>query len=498
MKLNSKQICEYAGGSFIVEPIDATKLGHGISWDSRTVMPNDVYIALPGDRVDGHLFVDEALRNGASIILIADRPTEETCLLAKEMGAALIEVPNTASALVDIAYAWRKKIRGKVIGVTGSSGKTTTKNLLRDVLKGAFSVVATEANQNNELGVPKTILSADVGTQVIVVEMGMRGKGQIAELCEYVMPDMGLITNIGDGHIELLGTRENIASAKAELFGALPDRIGKAFIHQDENSAKYIREFARLEERDVETIYFGGQGTLEKTTFTDSSDISQPAVGILKEDKVSQGAWASDVVLDPQGRPHFTMHIGDQSCECMVQLRGMHNVVNACAAASVAAALGMDIGAIVSALAGAEPECGRQEVIHAREGFMVVNDAYNANPDSMRASLLMFSALAISGRRVAVLGDMGELGEYARPCHEDIGALVASLNIDYLICIGEQSHHLLTSACKCGMDANDVYFASSIADILSVLEKNIEEGDAVLVKASHFMGLERVVGGLVN
>ncbi len=491
MKLNSKQISECTGGSYIVEPIDASKLGCRVSWDSRTVLPNDVYVALPGDKVDGHTFVDEALKNGAAIVLVADRPTEETCLLAQEMGAALIEVPNTASALVDMAYAWRRKLKSRIIGITGSSGKTTTKNLIRDVLGASFSVVATEANQNNELGVPKTILTAEADTQVVVVEMGMRGKGQIAELCAYVMPDMGVITNVGDGHIELLKTRENIACAKAELLRALPDRTGKAFIRYEEQFGVLMETFARLEEREVETIYFGGPEVPCEVGSLSSQEAAEAQGG-------RRGAWASDVVLDAQGRPHFTLHIGAESCPCMVRLRGLHNVDNACAAASVASELGMDIKTIVAALGEAEPECGRQEVLHARDGFMVVNDAYNANPDSMRASLLMFSALDIPGRRIAVLGDMGELGDHARPCHEDIGVLVASLKIDYLICIGEESRHLLDTACACGMDADDVYFASSIGDILGVLEKSVEEGDAVLVKASHFMGLERVVGGLVN
>ena len=246
MRLNAKQIAAYTGGQFLVDPIDASALMTGITWDSREVRPGWLYVALPGERVDGHQFVEAALRAGAAGALVTDAPSQSCALLARELGAAIIEVPNTASAITDLARAWRSHLRGRVIGLTGSVGKTTTKNLTRDVCAAYGSVVATKANQNNELGVPRTLLNADPETAVVVVEMGMRGLGQIAELCDFVRPVWGLITNVGESHIELLGSRENIARAKSELFEALPAGMDAARISRADTVADVLEELDAL------------------------------------------------------------------------------------------------------------------------------------------------------------------------------------------------------------------------------------------------------------
>lgn len=501
MRLNSKQIGEYTGGTMVVEPLDSKALAQGISWDSRSISAGDVYVALPGERVDGHDFIADALRAGAAIVLVTDRLSPETHLLAQEMGAAVIEVSNTAAALVDIARAWRKALGGHIIALTGSTGKTTTKNLIRDVLKASFSVVATEGNQNNELGVPKTLLSAEPETQVVIVEMGMRGQGQIAELCEYVCPDSGLITNIGEGHIELLGTKDNIALAKTELFDALPEGKGRAFLNRNEEYADFIQTSSRLAQRRIELVWFGGMPDKEQsknfsTTLIDADNENDAPVSDLAWGH--QGAWADEISLDTQGRPCFTLHIGNESRACTVPLRGIHNVDNVCAAASVAASLGMDIDTIVEALSHAEPERGRQEVLSTPEGFVVINDTYNANPDSMRAALMMLASYGVKGRRIAVLGDMGELGDHAQACHSAIGELVYELGIDHLVCIGELAKHIAQSALDAGMAPDKICVVDSIAAVLTELDGAVFEGDVVLVKASRFMGLERIVGGLVN
>lgn len=495
MKLNSKQITEYTGGNLLVEPIDASRISSGLTWDTRSISEGDTFVALPGERVDGHAFVPDALRAGASIILVSDRPEAETLLLAREMGAAIIEVSDTLVAITDIARAWRKALRGQVIALTGSSGKTTTKNLIRDVLSASFRVVATEGNQNNELGVPNTILSADPETQVIVVEMGMRGRGQIAQLCEFAAPDMGLITNVGEGHIELLGSKENIALAKAELFEALPEGNGRAFLNRRDAFAGFIVENTDLKSRRVGLTWFDGSGTA--TPYLKENDDVE---GSVTEDEpfASWGAWAEEIKLDSQGRPRFTLHVGLESQECLVPLRGAHNVHNACAAASVGSALGMDIQTIVSAIEEAKPECGRQDVLTAPGDYLVIDDTYNANPDSMRAALLMLASYGVRGRRVAVLGDMGELGDFSEACHKGIGQLAAELDLDRLICVGELASFIASEARGAGMESDKILHVESIPDVLTDLESYAGPGDVVLVKASRFMGLERVVGGLVN
>ena len=367
MRLNSKQIAAYTGGQFLVDPIDASALMTGITWDSREVRPGWLYVALPGERVDGHQFVEAALRAGAAGALVTDGPSQSCALLARELGAAIIEVPNTASAITDLARAWRSHLRGRVIGLTGSVGKTTTKNLTRDVCAAYGSVVATKANQNNELGVPRTLLNADPETAVVVVEMGMRGRGQIAELCDFVRPVWGLITNVGESHIELLGSRENIARAKSELFEALPAGVGRAFANLDDDFAAFMAERGRLSERSVALSGFAGhpdaalRGALERESAA-----------------CDQAVWAEDVSLDAEGRPRFTLCARDaadhddgalfatvERVPCALSLTGAHNVDNACAAASVGFALGLDLATIAAALGASVPEPGRQEIIAA-------------------------------------------------------------------------------------------------------------------------------------
>ncbi|MEG2628614.1 MAG: UDP-N-acetylmuramoyl-tripeptide--D-alanyl-D-alanine ligase [Raoultibacter sp.] len=476
MRLNIKQLCHYTGGTLLVEPLDASKLACGITWDSRDVCADDVYVALPGDRVDGHDFIAAALGRGAAAVLVSRTPDAATCGLAREMGAAIIEVSHTPAAITDLARAWREHLSAHVVGLTGSTGKTTTKNLVRDVLAAQFCVVATAGNQNNELGVPKTLLNADPETEVIVVEMGMRGQGQLEQLCAFVKPDLGLITNVGTSHIELLGSRENIARAKAELIAALPAHTGRAFLNAADDYSAFVCEVAGVTSRGIKLCQFDG-------SLTPAQDAD---------------VFASDIALDASGCPRFTLHTPTGTAPCALRLRGLHNVHNACAAAAVGSGLGMDVALIAAALNTSEPEAGRQEVLHTRDGVTVIHDAYNANPDSMRASLLLFDALDVRGKRIAVLGDMGELGDFALACHEEVGKLVARLDVDYLICIGDLATHISSAAQAQGMAATCILETQSIAEALTALEMRLEPEDAVLVKASHSMGLERIVGGLVN
>lgn len=492
MRLNAKQIAACTGGAFVVEPLDARALVTGLTWDSRDARAGDVYVALPGERVDGHDFIGAALRGGAVCALVMQPLDEAVRVLATELGACIIEVPDTAHAVADIAAEWRGHLHGRVIALTGSTGKTTTKNLVRDVLASTLTVVATAGNQNNELGVPKTLLAAEQDTQAVVVEMGMRGAGQLADLCDYVRPDWGLVVNVGESHIELLGSRENIARAKAELLCALPEGTGRAFVNADDDYADFVREHARLDARRVETVLFDGSAAAAERRA--GADAARPAV------------WAEQVELDEQGRPRFELHAvgfdgadgAEEGARCALTLRGLHNVSNACAAAAVGRACGIPLAVCADALAHAEPEAGRQEVVRARGGFTVVNDAYNANPDSMRASLATFCALDVPGKHVAVLGDMGELGSYAPACHAGIGTFAATLPLDRLVCVGELSLHIADAAERAGMEPDRIVRAGSLSEVFGDLDTCVEPGDAVLVKASHFMGLERVVEGLVN
>lgn len=476
MRLTVQKVSEYVGGSYLVPPSHEGDELVGISWDSREVAPGFVYVALPGVRVDGHDFIPQALEAGAGCVIASHAVSDEVCELAREKGAAVLLVEDTYACVTDLAKGWRGHLSGKVIALTGSVGKTTTKNLVRDVLSTTFSTWATKANQNNELGVPKTLLDADADTQCVVVEMGMRGSGQLASLCEFVKPDMALVTNCGECHIELLGSREAIAKAKAEAVAALPEGRGVAVLNLADERIGIVEDFAQVEQRRIRVAGFDGTGSR-----------SDEAV-----------AWASDVVLDDQGRPRFALHLPDGVHDVRLALRGAHNVSNACAAAALAFELGVPSGNIVKGLESSLPEGGRQEVITCENGTVVINDAYNANPDSMKAALSMFCSMDVKGRRIAVLGDMGELGSFASAGHEGVGEFLSSLAIDRLVCVGSLSRLIAEAAVRKGFPSEAVSCVSSNEEVVSLLKNELVSGDAVLCKASHSMELDKVVKELID
>ena len=512
MRLSVAEIAGAVGGACV--GADATV--EGVNWDSRLVQAGDMYVALPGERVDGHDFVGAAAANGAACALV----THEV-----EADIPLIVVDDTAAALTRLSAYWRSKLEGVVIGLTGSVGKTSTKNLVRDVLSHAHSVVATLANQNNELGVPNTLLAADVDTDAVVVEMGMRGRGQITELCEIAHPDWGIITNVGESHIELLGSRDNIARAKAELFECLPNGRGIAFVNASDDYASQVCDYAKLDERNITTVFYGGA----------SASGDAPSV------------WASEVEFDDESRPSFVLNaqnmpiafgnvvdsnsalcVSDSAATvpvstnrlgehkrtrntelestnsltdriaCKLELRGAHSVTNACAAAAVGLVSGMTLEQVRDALAAAQPEKGRQQITHTQAGITVFDDSYNASPDSMQASLNTFTSMAVEGKRVAVLGDMLELGDFSKECHERVGIMAANAHVDRLVCVGELSRHMARAAEEAGIDPQAIQTCDNAEEALALILPILEPGDAVLAKASHSIGLDRIVKELVS
>lgn len=511
MRMGAKQIVQATGGQFLVEPIDAAEVLTGITLDSRTVAPGDVYVAIQGEHADGHAFVEAALMQGARGALVSE-PVDERCmLLAREMGAAIILVPNAEHAVADMARAWRAHLSAKVVAITGSVGKTTTKNLTRDVLASIFKTCATKGNQNNELGGPLTLLAAEPTDEAVVMEMGMDGAGQIRFLCRMARPDWGVVTNVGTSHMEMLGSQENIARAKAELLEELPDGTGQAFLNGACAYAPFLAEVARLDARNVSLCLYGtpprANGAAQEPAETGAGDALPSA---------HRRVWAEDVTLDEDGSPHFQICFagfrasGDASptlfdmdpdterAPVALALRGEHNVANALAAAAVGRAMGIAPHVIAQALARSVAEAGRQEMLRGRDGYTIINDAYNASPDSMRASLAMLAAMEVAGKRYAVLGDMGELGDTSDACHVGVGHVVVEQGADELVCIGQKSRLIAEGAREAGMDAAHIVCVDTIGEALEHLEGTLCAEDVVLVKASNFMGLTRLAEGLAS
>lgn len=460
-------------GRVAVAPAEGKRAPSGLVWDSREVRNGCLFLCIPGERVDGNDFAARAIADGAFCALMTRDPLEAEVAAAHEAGAGIVVAEDATQSITRLACAWRTRIDPLCVGVTGSVGKTTTKDLLASVMGFLGPVVATKANQNNELGVPATVLAAGPETRALVVEVGMRGRHQIDALCQGIVhPDVGVITNIGTSHLELLGSRENIARAKGELIESLPAG-GLAVLPAESDFAGLLRGIAADQDRGIEVLSFGR---------TAAADVR------AEGERLEDDGCASFVLRLPDGT----------ASQVRLGIPGAHNVANALAAAAVAWHAGADAETIAARLSRARTGASRLEVLHAPSGLTVIDDAYNANPDSMRAALAVLAQTDVAGRRIAVLGDMGELGPEEAELHEQVGACAARSGVDLLVCVGRLARHIGRGAREEGMKTDRVVWCEDAEAALAALAGTVRPDDAVLVKASHFMGLGRVAKGLVG
>jgi UDP-N-acetylmuramoyl-tripeptide--D-alanyl-D-alanine ligase len=440
--------------------------------DSRAVVPGSLFVALAGSRVDGHDHVAASWRAGAVAALTARDVPPVPCLPVPDQVAALGRV---ARQVVDRGVAAGLQ----VVGITGSQGKTSTKDLLAQVLEAAGPTVAPVGNLNNELGVPLTACRIESGTRFLVAELGARGIGHIAYLCGIVTPRVGVVLNVGQAHVGEFGGQDAIARAKGELVEALP-ATGVAVLNGEDP-----RVWAMRSRTAARVVAFAGSGG------------PPPAEG--------PALWAEEVTADRLGRHAFRLVARDAdgatgAADVALRLTGRHQVPNAVAAAAAAVALGRPLAAVAESLSAAGPRSRWRMELHERaDGVVVVNDSYNANPDSMRAAVgtLVELGRSTGGRTLAVVGDMLELGGTAEAEHADLGRYLAGQHVDRVLALGEHADTVVRAAVAAGLPPAAATAPEDKDAALAVLRAELAPGDVVLVKASRGLALETVAEALV-
>jgi UDP-N-acetylmuramoyl-tripeptide--D-alanyl-D-alanine ligase len=441
----------------------------GVTTDSRTVEPGDLFFALRGERTDGHHYLQEVFDKGAVAAVVEYVP------LGAE-GYPLLRVPSTVQALGTLAHAYRMRMPDLiVVGITGSTGKTTTRAMVAAALEAGFpnAVHSSPGNFNTEIGVPLTIFGLEPSHRMLVQEMAMRGRGQIAYLAEIARPQIGVITQIGWSHIELLGSRQAIAETKGELIKSLlPD--GLAILPSDDRFYEFLRELARCPVR----------------TFGRNPD----ADACLLETRLTPDHTAGRIRLK-KGTDAY------EEVELELPYLGEHLLINAAAALLVAAALGCDLQAAARALEKVQLPDMRMAIQRQPSGWTLINDAYNANPDSMHAALKVLLYQAPAQRRIAVLGDMKELGSYSMRLHWQLGRWIANQRtahgaflLDYLILVGNDVLWTAAAAKEGGFPPQRVLHFEDPLRAGEWLWRHVQRGDWVLLKGSRAMGLERIMG----
>lgn len=428
--------------------------------DSREVEAGALFVAFPGARADGHDFAAGAVEAGAAAVL-ATRP----------VGVPAIVVGDVTAALGALARHLVRTLGAEVVALTGSAGKTGTKDLIAQLLERLAPTVYPAGNLNNEIGLPLTALRADEHTRHLVLEMGARGIGHIRYLAGLTPPRIGVVLNVGTAHLGEFGGREQIAQAKGELVEALPpaDEGGVAVLNADDPLVRAMSARTR-----ARVVLFGEAG---------EADVR-----------------AENVHLDDRGRPAFTLHTPTGCSDVTLRLYGEHHVSNALAAAAVAHELGMPASEIAAALGAAGTlSRWRMEVSERADGVTVVNDAYNASPDSMRAALRALAAMGRGRRTWAVLGEMAELGDQALAEHDAVGRLAVRLNVHKLVAVGGREAAWLDMGAKNeGSWGEESVHVSDAQAAIELLGEELRPGDVVLVKASRSVGLERVALGLLE
>ncbi|GAA5173233.1 UDP-N-acetylmuramoyl-tripeptide--D-alanyl-D-alanine ligase [Amycolatopsis dongchuanensis] len=493
ISLTLAEIASIVGGT-VHDGDGATVVTGSVEFDSRKLTPGGLFVALPGEKVDGHDFAAKAVESGAAGVLAA-RPVGVPAVVvpplppgqAHERSVALTGDTDGSGAavLAGLAKLARYVVRElsakglTVVGVTGSSGKTSTKDLIAQLLEPLGPTVAPPGSFNNELGHPWTALRADESTRHLVLEMSARGMGHIAGLARTAPPRIGVVLNVGSAHVSEFGSREAIAQAKGELVEALPED-GVAVLNRDDPlvSAMESRTKARV-------------------------------VGVGEHPDAE--VRAEDITLDEQARPSFRLVTARGSAEVKLQLHGEHHVGNALSAAAVALELGSTVDEIAARLSTVERRSARRmEVTTRADGVTILNDSYNANPESMRAALKALASMSRGGRARraggreehrrswAVLGEMGELGADSVSAHDEIGRLAVRLNIGKLVVVGEGAAAMHQGASHEGSWGEESVLVPDTDAAIALLREQLEPGDVVLVKASNFAQLWRVANALLE
>jgi UDP-N-acetylmuramoyl-tripeptide--D-alanyl-D-alanine ligase len=447
-----EKIAQWAGGRLAAgDPQGAVV---SVCTDSRTLKAGDLFVALRGDKFDAHTFIAEAAKRGAAGALVEEFPAE------LPPGFAVILVADTLRALQQLAANYRRSLPLQVIGLTGSNGKTSTKDLTAAALGENFQVTKTEGNLNNHIGLPLTLLRARDSDQIGVFEMGMNHPGEIAPLAALAMPEVGIITNIGMAHIEFMGSREAIALEKGMLAEALPP-----------------------------------SGTLILSTHDDFSD----AIAARTKAEVVLAGIGKGEVFASDLRPHcsgtkFSLHADGRTAEAELAVPGEHMVRNAVLAVAAGRVFGLSLEECAAGLTKLRLTKGRLEQKVIR-GIQIIDDTYNANPDSVSAALRTLASMPAAGRRIAVLGRMGELGVEAERGHRLVGDVAAQVHLDGVIGVGDETQWITEAAWRGGVEK--VVRVDSTEEATKVLRDYAKAGDVVLIKGSRSARMERIVEGLL-
>jgi UDP-N-acetylmuramoyl-tripeptide--D-alanyl-D-alanine ligase len=443
-----------ANSRFVGDSAHLTQRTAGLSTDSRKCQPGEIFIALRGEHFDGHQFVKPVLASGALAAIVEAKWFKTQKQTAQLPSGNLIVVEDTLRALQNLGHTIRRRWGKEIVAITGSNGKTTTKELIAAVLAQGKSVHRTTGNLNNHIGVPLTLAELNYGHDLAVVEMGTNHFGEIARLCEIAEPNFGLITNIGRAHIEFFQDLEGVAKAKGELFEYLYTRDGIAFLNTDD---PWLR---KMLPSGTKAITFG---------------IDQPA---QVQGKI--------VAADENGR----VTLAWRGLDIRLAIPGTHNASNALAAIAVGEHFGIAPEKIRFVLENAQAVAQRMQILRRGE-LTIINDAYNANPESMRAAVEFLAAMPVRehGRRVAILGDMLELGEAAPAAHQEIGELISTLPIQAVFAFGPQMKHLVGAI-------GEILWAEHFDDkskLCKEVKRSLRPGDVILVKGSRGMTMEEVI-----
>jgi len=455
--LSLAEIAAVVGGQTHDIPDPSVQVTGPVVRDSREVVPGSLFAAFVGERVDGHDFAPQVVEAGA-VAVLASRP----------VGVPAIVVEDVQSALGALARHVVARLGATLVALTGSAGKTSTKDLIAQVLSTKAPTVFTPGSFNNEIGLPLTALTATEETRFLVLEMGARGIGHIRYLTGLTPPRIGVVLNVGSAHIGEFGGREQIAQAKGEIIEGLPED-GAAILNADD---PLVRAMAPRTKAKV--VLFG--------------------------ESAEADVRAENVRLTDTGQPSFRLHTPSGAADVTMRLYGEHHVSNALAAAAVAHELGMSAEEIATALSGAGSlSRWRMEVIERPDGVTIVNDAYNANPESMRAALRALVAMGKGRRTWAVLGKMAELGDEALAEHDAVGRLAVRLNVSKLVAVGGiEASWLQLGAYNEGSWGEESVHVSDAQAAIDLLRSELRPGDVVLVKASRSVGLEGVAAALLE